>query len=43
MRKALGGEAEETEEEIAGALLRAEDGATLLAIARMIEAALKKG
>ena len=43
MRRALGHEEEATEEEIAGSLLRADDGATLLGIARMIEAALKKG
>ena len=41
-RVALGEDAEESEEARAGALLLADDGANLLALCRMVEAALKK-
>jgi len=43
MRLAMGVEEEASEEAEAGALLHAEDGAILIAIARMLERALSKG
>lgn len=41
-RVALGADEEESETARAGALLLADDGANLLALCRMVEAALKK-
>ncbi len=41
MRRALGLEDEGSEDAEAGALLRADDGANILSLCRMVEAALK--